>query len=564
MSLALRTEVDATTPTPPTRADNRLTRWAAALARPPLWCTLAVCAAILVWRRTDAFHTPQFWAEDGEIFFAQSRMLGSAALLEPSAGYLHTALRLVAWLASWFDPTLAPAIFVAAAATLTLYVAARTQSTRFPLPPSIGYALAVVMVPDASEVLLTLTNLQWVLAGGLLLILLAKDAETRAQSWHDILGTILLGLTGPFVIALAPLFVWRAYQRRSRFSVDLAALAVLCAAVQAMLISRYSIEATKAHVALDLLLALPGVRLGGSLLTGGFLGAGTPVVIGITCGVLTLVGLAVLAFRGGAARRERIWLGLACLALLAMALYRCRHVIPTVYSGWGSRYFFPLQLIALWLVVAMAADSPRRFARIGVRLLAWIFVVNVWRLREPAAADLNWPEYAARIKRGEQVTVRINPEGWSFTMPGNDEGLPIGPTVRSGLVNVSARCFVTPEQPAMVGFTLPTGNSRQLLVRAIGPSLSRFGVARPLARPELTLMHGHFAVENFQPRRNGADDPAIASATTRCLAFALEQGTADLAGLVHLPRGVYTLVVSGGEGRAGEVLVEIYEVPAER
>src|SRR5436190_23821070 len=98
------------------------------IARPPLWCTLLVCGMILFARRPDLIRLPQFWAEDGAVFFLQSRTLGADALIEPSAGYLHTVQRLVAWLASWTDPVLSPAIYVGAAGLLTLYVAARTQS----------------------------------------------------------------------------------------------------------------------------------------------------------------------------------------------------------------------------------------------------------------------------------------------------------------------------------------------------------------------------------------------------------------------------------------------------
>src|SRR5262245_35341761 len=88
MNFPVQTEIDEPHAPPTPRPLSRFARLYSSLARPPLWGTLAVSAAILIWRRPDAFHTPQFWAEDGEIFFAQSRLFGSAALLEPSAGYL--------------------------------------------------------------------------------------------------------------------------------------------------------------------------------------------------------------------------------------------------------------------------------------------------------------------------------------------------------------------------------------------------------------------------------------------------------------------------------------------
>lgn len=390
---------------------------AALVARPPLAWTLILCTAIFIARRPDLLQAPQFWAEDGPVFFLQSRTLGADALFTPSAGYLHTVLRLIAWLAALVDPTLSPALYCAAAAGCTLYVAARTQSSRFPLPPSIGYALAVVTVPDAFEVLLTLTNLQWILAGGLLLVLIAREPESPRQCAHDAAAVALLGLTGPFVIVGAPLFAWRAWYRKTGFSFALAAIAGAAAAIQLTLIIRYSLGDTAQSIAAETLLAVPGMRVGASLLTGGRLGAMAGVPVGTAWGVATLAVIAAMALRRDEARLERIWLALAFVGLLAAALYRCRQVLPDVFHGAGSRYFFPLQLIALWLVVATASAQRAWSSRAALVALAIIVVLNVPRLREPAFTDHNWAHYVAKIRQGEAVTVRINPD-WEFEVPG--------------------------------------------------------------------------------------------------------------------------------------------------
>ncbi|MCX6952049.1 MAG: hypothetical protein NTV51_07765, partial [Verrucomicrobia bacterium] len=168
----------------PSATPSRFKRIAAFLARPPLWATLVVCAGILVARRPELFLHPQFWAEDGTLFFAEGWTHGARTLLMPYAGYLHTAQRLVTLLALLFDPRWAPAIFVGGASALTLYVAARTQSSRLPFRPQVAFALAVVLVPDAFEVLLFLVNIQWVLAGGLLLLLVSADASRLRQHVH--------------------------------------------------------------------------------------------------------------------------------------------------------------------------------------------------------------------------------------------------------------------------------------------------------------------------------------------------------------------------------------------
>jgi hypothetical protein len=546
-------------------AKLRLRAIRAWLARPPLWCTLVVCAVALVARRPDMVRSPQLWAEDGPIFFQQSRTLGAEALLQPSAGYLHTVLRLVAWSAAWFDPMLAPAIYVVASLLLTLYVAARTQSSRFPLQPSVGYALALVLVPDAFEVLLNLTNLQWVLALGLVLLLISREPRTLGERAHDIVASVLLGLTGPFVVPLAPLFLWRAQRRRTRLSVLLAVLAMVCAAIQARIILRNPIEHGTEPVAFNLLLAIPGVRIGGSLLGGGRLSPNAGLFLCSLCGAVTLVGVIALAWRRGTARTERVWIAAAFVSFLAVSLFRCRQVLPAVYYGAGSRYFFPLQLLGLWLLVAATTSASPRFARGALGLLALTVAVNLTRLREPPLADLQWSDYASLIRKGERTAVRINPD-WEFTMPGRPGATPAafaphGP--RTTLVNVSTRCLITPERPAMAGFVLHAGPPRRVLIRAVGPSLKKFGVPQPLAKPTFQLLQDGAPVPGFVATHNVSDDPALVQAAQSCAAFPLERGLADAAALVTLPAGTYSAVISSAGDETGEVLFEIYEIPGD-
>jgi hypothetical protein len=386
--------------------------------RPPLWVTLATCGVILVARRPDAWRSPQFWAEDGTVFFAQAWTFGARAIALPYAGYLHVLPRLIAWGAVQFDPLRAPLLFHLGAAGLTLYVAARTQSPRMPFERHAGFALAVVLVPDAFEVLLFLSNVQWVLAGGLLLLLLSRDAARPRERVHDALAAVLLGLTGPFSVALAPLFAWRAVQRRTRASVTLAALVLATAAAQTWLIVRTPGAASDKTVATEALLAVPGMRVGASLFVGQFVPPDYPLGAETALGVGLLALVALLAARRGAGRIERVWLACGFLALLASALYRCRFVLLDLrHATFGARYFFPLQLTFIWLVLATTMEPRRWLARMAIVAAIWMLAINVGRLREPALSDLHWPQTAAPLRRGAAAEIPINPPGWSFSIP---------------------------------------------------------------------------------------------------------------------------------------------------
>ena len=144
-----------------------------------------------------------------------------------------------------------------------------------------------------------------------------------------------------------------------------------------------------------------------------------PVVWALGIGVIGVVGY--LALRRGAARTERVWLGIAFLLVLAAGLYRCRLVLPDMcHAVYGNRYFYFPQLTVLWLLVALAAEGRRWRSWGAAALLAWMFAVNLPRLREPGLPDMRWGDYAARIRAGEAVEIPTNPGGmepWIVKLP---------------------------------------------------------------------------------------------------------------------------------------------------
>jgi len=389
-------------------------------ARPrriPLWCTLAFCAIVLVSRRPDMVVHPQFWAEDA-YFFERAYTIGWRALFVPYAGYFHTIPRLVGLLAVHCDPAFAPGLFVGAAAALTLYVAARTQSRRSPFSGFVWSALAVVMIPDAFEILLTIVNLQWILAGGLFLLLVAQDAETTAQKIHDLSVAVLLSLTGPFSVIFASLFAIRAWRRRSRASTWLAAIVGTCAAIQAWSIVTHPLPRETGAIQPRFLLADTGTRIFGSLTFGRWLPADLSLTAATMMGVVTLMAVALLAARPGPQRVERTLVGFGFFGLLASSLYRCRFSLPALENPpFGARYFFPLQLAVVWLVIHALGAQRRSIAIASAMFLVITFVANLPRLRERALVDQHWADAVPKIRAGEAVVVPINPPGWTMALP---------------------------------------------------------------------------------------------------------------------------------------------------
>ena len=171
---------------------------------------LAVLATLLFLRRPDALLDPQLWAEDGSVFLLGQDAAGAAALLEPYMGYLHTLPRLTAWAAATLlDVAWWPAFYNAVAFAAWLALLARIFSRRLALPHKPWLAAGVLLAVQTPEIYLNVTNVQW--AGALLLVqqsLIARP-RTMRERVADLALILLLGLTGPFIIALLPLFTWR-------------------------------------------------------------------------------------------------------------------------------------------------------------------------------------------------------------------------------------------------------------------------------------------------------------------------------------------------------------------
>ena len=168
-----------------------------------------------------------------------------------------------------------------------------------------------------------------------------------------------------------------------------------------------------------------------------------------------------------------------------------------------------------------------------------------------AALDLG---FAAGAVRGSVRTAA----GATGTLAGAVEAL-LG---QEQLVNLSVRGVTLPGAPLIVGFATGGSAVKSVLLRAVGPSISRppFNVAGALPDPNLQLSRVNTALaQNNDWGQPAAGAAALAAAATATGAFALAPGSADAALLAPLPAGVYTAQVGGGQGI---VLAELYGVPA--
>jgi endo-1,4-beta-xylanase len=131
------------------------------------------------------------------------------------------------------------------------------------------------------------------------------------------------------------------------------------------------------------------------------------------------------------------------------------------------------------------------------------------------------------------------------------------------LKNLSTRARDAPGAGVVIPGMVITGeNARTVLVRAVGPGLAAFGVSGTLPRPRLVVLSGTQVVAANAGWEITPEVATIVAAAERAGAFALQPGRADAALVATLPAGPWTIQVSGAEGEAGVVLIEVYDVSA--
>lgn len=135
------------------------------------------------------------------------------------------------------------------------------------------------------------------------------------------------------------------------------------------------------------------------------------------------------------------------------------------------------------------------------------------------------------------------------------------------LVNVSTRGQVGTGADALFAGVAVGGPRRsRLLLRAIGPGLTQFGVGGVLARPTLSLYEqlpggGQRLLRTNTGWATENTSYDLAAAAGLVQAFALATSSADCAMVATVDPGNYTIQVSGVGGTTGEALVEIYVLP---
>ena len=161
----------------------------------------------------------------------------------------------------------------------------------------------------------------------------------------------------------------------------------------------------------------------------------------------------------------------------------------------------------------------------------------------------------ATLDPGNYTAIVLGKDG--ATGVGLVEGYDLDALADSQLANISTRGFVETGTNVMIGGFILGGNdgSASIVVRALGPSLTQFGVADALADPTLELRDQNGNL--IQSNNNWKDTQQTEIAATG-LQPTLDPESAILS---MLGPGAYTAIVAGQGDTTGVGLVEVYRLP---
>lgn len=133
--------------------------------------------------------------------------------------------------------------------------------------------------------------------------------------------------------------------------------------------------------------------------------------------------------------------------------------------------------------------------------------------------------------------------------------------------NLSSRTFLMGKKPVIVGYIVTGATPKEVLMRAVGPSLAQFGVAPQAQQPRFEIFNRDGSVFDrgarvavVYPDSHYMEIFRRAGAFPLLLPLTREVATRSF-DVVTLPPGIYTVHAWDEAGAGGEVLVEIYEMP---
>jgi hypothetical protein len=395
----------------------------------------AASGLIIVSRRPDAVLNPQFWAEDGAVWYADAYNHGLLySLITPEAGYFQTFSRLVGIFSQMFPLGHGPLVFNLSAILVQCTVACFIISSRLSASiPNTYFRLLIAFLylalPHSYEVHANVTNAQWHLGLLCFLIIAAGPADRTFWRVFDICAVLLSVLSGPLCLLLIPIAAVKYWRKRNKGMIPVLGLLLFGGMVQGIALLTHP-RPTHADLGADIglffqitfrhIFVSPVIGQGGFHVLTENLGwnailIGTVTLFGAVLAVYTLL-TSILELR--------------LFILFSVLIYAAALVSPAVTpvdGQWSAiaaastsvRYWFIpglCVLICLLYLAAKARSSFIRYSAMAILVFVPYGMIKDWS--DPKFQDLNFSKYAEEFEKvppGKEMSIPINPN-WEMKL----------------------------------------------------------------------------------------------------------------------------------------------------
>jgi hypothetical protein len=389
----------------------------------------AVSALIIISRRPDSYFNPQFWAEDGAVWYADAYNHGVIySLVTPEAGYFQLFSRLVGILSQVLPLAKAPLFFnltaIGVQATVAWFI---TSSRLSSLIPNLRWRLFIAFIylalPHSFEINANITNSQWHL--GLLSFLIVAAEPSKKLIWRifDFAVISVSVLSGPLCLLLTPIVALKFWRRREKRL--LVILGILCfgGLVQTISLLTHA-RPTQADLGAEIglffnitfrhILVSPIIGQSGFHLITEYFDWNVVLVSVVLLVAVFLTFYALLT----SVLELRLFI-LFSVLVYAAALFS--PAVTPVNGQWeaiaaqytATRYWFIPSLCVIASLLYLASKAKSVFVRY-LSMVALIFlpygIIRDWD--NPKFENLNFPMHAAEFEKadpGSKVYIPINP-----------------------------------------------------------------------------------------------------------------------------------------------------------
>ena len=187
------------------------------------------------------FYDSRFWAEEGSVFFASFRDFSFfEAIRYTYLGSFLGLTNLTVWLATLAPLEYAPAVTTTIAlafhTAVAFQIASVARAYRLSLAASLLLVAAWALVPQSYEVWLSATNLQWIAGVSMLFVFALPEPVLATRPILAPVWAAMCGLAGIPGVLVAPFFILRAVEEKSKTLWTIGLVSGACAFVHLLAI----------------------------------------------------------------------------------------------------------------------------------------------------------------------------------------------------------------------------------------------------------------------------------------------------------------------------------------